>query len=194
MTLRIKSFTLDISFFTFAVVSLFVICNLQARFLYCFVAVIIHELGHMVAMKFCGIHISALKISPFDIRIIQSGRYKASFSQDLFVAFSGPLANILSFFIFYYIDIRFSIVSMLLGIFNLLPASSLDGGQILYLSLYRLIGERARTAVDIVTFIISIPVFIIGLMILLRSKYNFSLLFIGLYMFLGVFIRKDKYL
>ena len=47
---------------------------------------------------------------------------------------------------------------------------------------------------DVVTVVISVPMFIVGLAILFYSKYNFSMLFISLYLILTVFLKEDKYL
>ena len=114
---------------------------------------------------------------------------------DVVISLSGPVTNLLVFGIFLFINPDFAYINLFIGLFNILPASSLDGGQALYLILLSLTdANRASVVIDVITVIISVPLFAAGIYVLLQTRYNFSLLFIGLYLFAGVFIRKDKYL
>ena len=59
---------------------------------------------------------------------------------------------------------------------------------ICFIILYRVL------LIDIITIIIAFPLLLIGILVLLYSKYNFSLLFIALYLVFTLFIRDEKYL
>lgn len=195
IVLRIKGFEIKVSFFALALVSLLVVSNRMTGLLLCFLSVLIHELGHLFAMLLCKCEIYSLQIAVFDIRIIQKSRYGISLYNDLFITLSGPFSNLLFYFLLSGICPELAYINLSLGLFNLLPASSLDGGRALFLILNKPLGaEKSSIVVDIITIIISIPLFAAGFFILLRTRYNFSLLFVGLYLFFGVFIRKDKYL
>jgi stage IV sporulation protein FB len=71
----------------------------------------------------------------------------------------------------------------------------LDGGQLIYILLVkRFTPEISAKILEVITIITALPIFFIGIMVMLNSKYNFSLLFIGIYLILSLFIRDEKYL
>ncbi|MBR1731857.1 MAG: hypothetical protein IJ725_05440, partial [Ruminococcus sp.] len=130
-----------------------------------------------------------------DIKICDNSRHRLDYKGDLFITAAGPAVNILLFLIFYYINSQLALVNLFIGAFNLLPAASLDGGQLLYLFLTRrLTGRISAFIIYIITIIVSIPLFIIGILVLFQSRYNFSLLLISLFLILSLFIKDDKYL
>lgn len=195
MKFHIKSFALYISYPCLALVSLLICGNLFTDYLLCFFAVVLHELCHVLMMKLRGVKICGISISAFDIRIIERGRYSLGFSSDLLVTLSGPFVNILLFLVFCDFSFEFAVINLFLGLYNLLPAAGLDGGQMLFLILSkRFSPAKSAFITDIVTVVISVPMFIVGLAILFYSKYNFSMLFISLYLILTVFLKEDKYL
>lgn len=194
MRLRIKGFDINIRFSAILLASFIVISNYMTGYLLCFISVIIHELGHLAAMRAFGLCIEGISVSAFDIRII-GRRSLVPVVADVVISLSGPVTNLLVFIIFLFINPDFAYINLFIGLFNILPASSLDGGQALYLILLSLTdANRASVVIDVITVIISVPLFAAGIYVLLQTRYNFSLLFIGLYLFAGVFIRKDKYL
>lgn len=194
MRLRIKGFDINIRFSAILLASFIVISNYMTGYLLCFISVIIHELGHLAAMRVFGLCIEGISVSAFDIRII-GRRSLVPVVADVVISLSGPVTNLLVFVIFLFINPDFAYINLFIGLFNILPASSLDGGQALYLILLSLTdANRASVVIDVITVIISVPLFAAGIYVLLQTRYNFSLLFIGLYLFAGVFIRKDKYL
>ncbi len=195
MLLRINSFKFFISFPAVALVSIIVLSSVYTDYLLCLSAVIIHESGHLTTMILTGNIPEGVEIRAFEVKLLKRSRYNTSYLKDILIISSGPLINILISIIFNGINYKFAAINLFLGLFNLLPASNLDGGQLVFLILTGFINfEQASKAVDIITLIISFPVFFIGLIILFNSKYNFSILFIGLYLFLSFFIKKDKYL
>ena len=194
MRLRIKGFDINIRFSAILLASFIVISNYMTGYLLCFISVIIHELGHLATMRAFGLCIEGISVSAFDIRII-GRRSLVPVVADVVISLSGPVTNLLVFGIFLFINPDFAYINLFIGLFNILPASSLDGGQALYLILLSLTdANRASVVIDVITVIISVPLFAAGIYVLLQTRYNFSLLFIGLYLFAGVFIRKDKYL
>ncbi|MGN0489114.1 MAG: site-2 protease family protein [Ruminococcus sp.] len=195
MTLKIKSISIIISFPAIALVTLIIVTNFLTNYLLCFIAIIIHESAHLIAMYICGSKPRAFEISLFDIKIIENNRLTLSFYKDIIITLSGPVINILMYFLFLYIDIPFAYVNLFLGLFNLLPCASLDGGQVIYLILSKRISERlTERIIDILTLITLFPIFVVGIIVLFNSNYNFSLLFLCLYLLLSLFIKKSKYL
>ncbi|MCH5303679.1 MAG: site-2 protease family protein [Ruminococcus sp.] len=195
MRLKINNFVISISFPALAVFSFFVINTNLSRFFLCLVSIVIHETGHLSAMMFLGLNPKGIEIKAFDIKIIENSRYNTSFSKDILITLSGPLFNIFAFLAFISFSKDFAYINLFIGIFNLLPATSLDGGQIVYLVLSKhLSTDKSAKITDIITIITALPLFFFGLLILLNSKYNFSMLFLGIYLFLTLFIRDEKYL
>lgn len=195
MRLKINEFLISVSFPAVALAAFIVVSNRYTGYLLCLISVIIHETGHLSLMIFLGLSPKGLKISLFNIVIILSKRYDVSLFKDVLITISGPLFNLIAFMILYSFYREFALVNLFIGLFNLLPASNLDGGQLLFMLLSgRITYKRAVLTADIITIITALLLFFFGILVLMNSYYNFSLLFIGLYMFLSVFIRKEKYL
>ena len=131
----------------------------------------------------------------FNIKIIERERFSTCFYKDVIITLAGPAFNIICFIILYRVYNNFAFVNLFVGLFNLLPAATLDGGQLIYLFLLkRYNAEFSAKVIDIITIIIAFPLLLIGILVLLYSKYNFSLLFIALYLVFTLFIRDEKYL
>ncbi len=146
-------------------------------------------------MYLFGYNPLGVSIKAFNISILENKRYNSELSKDIIITLAGPLFNIIAFIILLFFYREFALVNLFVGVFNLLPAASLDGGQLIYLLLIkRFTHEITAKILDVITIITALPIFFIGIMVLLNSKYNFSLLFIGIYLILSLFIRDEKYL
>ena len=191
--LRIRRFELCV---TYPALCLFTgLTIIDYNCFYCFLSVVIHEIGHLTAMRLFKTHILGLKISVCDIKIIEQSRRILDYKRDVIITAAGPLVNILLFLSLFSVSFRFACVNLVIGAFNLLPAASLDGGQLIYLFLSKYFSVKTSAlALDVITVFVSIPLFIGGIFILLQTKYNFSLLIISLYLVLSLFIKEDKYL
>lgn len=103
-------------------------------FFYLILASFMHETGHIAACLICGYR-PVLKITLFGICLFNYPDHKI---KKLFVLVSGPAVNgVMAAILFYLMNNSFSVniyvfycVNLLLFIFNLLPVSFLDGGQI----------------------------------------------------------------
>lgn len=195
MRLRINNFLISVSFPAVALIALIVITNSYTAYLLCLTAVIIHELGHLTLMIILGLKPEGLEIRLFNIIIVLNNRYNVPVIKDILITIAGPLFNLIIFAVFIPFLKNFAYINLYIGLFNLLPASNLDGGQLLFLLLNRKYRyDKSVLISDIITIITAVLIFFFGILVLLQSRYNFSLLFIGLYIFLSVFIRKEKYL
>lgn len=195
MKIKLFSVNIYISFIAVALFALIIISNKFTTYLYCFLSILIHEFGHLFAMLLCKCPPDSVEISAFNIKIIHNNRPNLKLSKDIFITLLGPVFNLSACLLFLYLDKSFVYVNLFIGLFNLLPSKSLDGGQLLYLILSRyFLPKYINFIIDILTIITSLPIFFIGTMILILSKYNFSLLFLGVYLIMTVFLREDKYL
>ena len=92
-------------------------------------AVLIHEAGHLLAMAAMGGRLIKLRFGPFGAVISCRG---LGYGAELVCALTGPLFSILAAYCgAKYGYLIFAGMSMLLGLFNLLPLTYLDGGRAL---------------------------------------------------------------
>lgn len=96
-----------------------------------FCACIIHEIGHIMASVICNVKIERIIFNFGGIKMLSEGKI-TGFSKDIFILLCGPAMNFLAAFFYFYMGLYtpFS-VNLILGAFNLLPFSALDGGVIL---------------------------------------------------------------
>ena len=149
-------------------------------------ATTIHELGHICAMIFKGYKPHEIECRAFDIKIVDANRFKTSYKNDIFCLYK--IFGINEFLKPVYENI-------FLGIFNLLPIETLDGGQILYSLLCRRLD--VKVAMDItcmVSFVFLFPIAVAGFYILMLSKYNFSLLTINCYLIVVIVVKRFNFI
>ena len=161
-------------------------------------AYLIHELGHITAMKLKKHQIKEIKVSLFSIDIVDKSRNIVTYENDLFILAFGPLFNfiaafisLLSFYFFHFSTLKIcSCVNFSIGIFNLLPIFSLDGGQIVYIILSKYFSYKfSNKLLIIISILFLFPLSVLAILILLKSRYNFSLLFVCLYLFAALIIK-----
>ena len=202
MKLKIADVPVEISYTLICIAAVCVILNIFEGLVWCALAVIIHESGHLLAMLKCGHAPERIKISAFEIKIFDSKRQSRSEKQNFFIIFSGPAVNFICFIPFYLLYLLgnefvlpFAISNLSVGMFNLLPVLSLDGGQLIFIILRQRVGaDKAEKIVDIITFITIIPLAALGFIVLFESKYNFSLLFVCVYLIVSLLTRGNRYI
>ncbi|MDD5796650.1 MAG: hypothetical protein PUD24_06945 [Oscillospiraceae bacterium] len=202
--MKLKAFGIEIyvSFTVVALFSIFVLFDKSGNLICCFISAFCHETGHIFTMCRFNMKPEKIRISLFDIKILDNNRNLCSYNENLAVVLSGSAANFLLFIIagilFLFIKaeilLRFSAVNLFTGMFNLLPVSNLDGGQALYLLLIRRFSEKTTDRIiDFLTVLLILPTAVIGFIVLFKSKYNFSLLLISVYLLSALILRKSKF-
>ncbi len=141
----------------------------------CLAAVLLHELGHLAALKLLGIRVQKIRLSPCGIEIRRESAY--SLKAELAVNLSGPLTNLLLAAGSARLGwLSFSAVNCALGLFELCPLPSLDGGQALMNLMQRHFplstAERICTRVQWVCF----ALMTIAGLVLLGHGANFTLI------------------
>ena len=202
MKLKIADVPVEISYTLICIAAICIILNIFEGLVWCALAVIIHESGHLLAMLKCGHAPERIKISAFEIKIFDSKRQSRSEKQNFFIIFSGPAVNFICFIPFYLLYLLgnefvlpFAISNLSVGLFNLLPVLSLDGGQLIFIILRQRVGaDKAERIVDIITFITIFPLAALGFIVLFDSKYNFSLLFVCVYLIISLLTRGNRYI
>lgn len=152
-------------------------------------SVLLHELGHLIAAAILKRRISCIKIEPLGARISFCGIL--SYKDEIIIALMGPLVNLFTAALFWQYEI--SKHSLILGIFNLLPGSSLDGGRILtsLLSIYRS-PEVAEYASKTISTVIITIIWIVSVYGLLCLNMGASLFVISCILFINTFDLGQK--
>jgi len=158
----------------------------------------IHEIGHILAIIKYGKKISEIKINAFSIDIEQNYSFNMSNKKELVILLCGPLINLIFFAIFalFYKILNlnilkiFSIQNLIIGILNLMPIYSLDGGQILFIFLRQKFNiYNANMILFIISIIFILPITTLGFLLAIRSSFNFSLLIFIFYL-ISLFLKK----
>ena len=104
-------------------------------------AAALHELGHILCLRRFGAPIRRLRIGVLGAVLETGGTM--SYGRELAAVLAGPLANLLAAVLLGWLGYPVSAgANAVLGAFNLLPVSPLDGGRALYLLLVWLAGPE----------------------------------------------------
>ncbi len=165
------------------------------------VAVLLHEGGHILAARLCGVRLGEMRIDLFGARLGLCGLM--SYRQERLIAAAGPAVNLLSAAAVLISAGRagesglsdillcegsasvFAASSLGLAAINLLPVRSLDGGRILRCTAAPLFGERiADAAVTAGTALCLGALWLFSVYALLRvgemlSLFTFSICLLG---------------
>jgi stage IV sporulation protein FB len=157
--LQIGGIRFKINWLFFVVMILFALVGDLARALTAFMAVFLHELGHVFMARFYGMKVKSVELLPFGGVAVYEGVLEANPKAERAVALAGPCVNFglalgavlltryhilplntALFFITYNVHI---------AIFNLIPALPLDGGRVLRATLSEIFGYRKGTHVTL---------------------------------------------
>ena len=200
MKFKIARTRFEVSYALLCLVAVCIILGVFKSFVWCAAAVVVHECGHLAAMVYCGYFPKRIKIALFSIDIIDGERQSRSVRKNLLIIFFGPFFNFICFLVCFLLYLRgisvvlpFAAANASVGLFNLLPVMSLDGGQLAYLLMSGRLGQdRAEKAVDALTFVFIFPLAALGFWLMLKSK-NVSLLFVSVYLVFSLIFKENRY-
>ena len=181
MSFSLGRFRVYIGYEVAAALAAVLILDREDRFICCFAAAALHELGHLFMMRLFGVRVRGISLRLFDVLIEADS--PRSLMADCFITLGGVMVNLLTAAIAIPFGGFFGFANLAMGCFNLLPVVSLDGGRLLTLALTRRMSPRAADIIlRITSFVFILPVMAAGIFILLRSGYNYSLLMLSLYL------------
>lgn len=170
-------------------ISLFSGYSGNSLLIFCLISTIIHEFGHLIFIcRYMGKPDSII-INPGEVRI-NSDLSEVTYFQDIYITSAGVIFNfitaVFSMVLFNIFKVQFimnfALCNLCLGIINLLPVRSFDGGQLLSSLLLCKLSERTTDVIiNTLTIITFIPLATAGIYILFVTKYNYSLLIIAIY-------------
>lgn len=202
MIFTIYGCKVKISFLLIGMVAGIILLDESKTTIWGLIAALMHEFGHIFAMTLKNNKPQEINFDIFDIKIKDNNRSRSSYGENILILFAGPCMNLslaAIFFLAYFITgIDFLLIPMsenlILGILNILPIESLDGGQILYCLLVKKLGiQKSEKIVCIVSFIFLVPLSILGFTILFKSKYNMSLFVVSCYLMVMIVLKKGKF-
>jgi len=127
ISIRINGVNLTFEFAFFAVAALIFACGKSD--IYAFAAAcLVHELGHIIAVHAFGGRVGEVTFSSTGIRMRTGKSVMLPAICDIVILVAGSFCNLLSFVLVR--TGKFAEFSLILGIFNLMPFSGLDGGCI----------------------------------------------------------------
>lgn len=191
--IRIKYFTFSIDIFIIPFIIVVILSSYTIQYFVTIGFIIAHELGHITTALISGARIYCFKILPIGVTatIDDSGCSKIT---KIFIYLTGPCINIifaLTIYILYAchfisIDLFSGVyINIWLAFFNLLPILPLDGGKIVLEALSDYSGLfRTSKYMNILTILLSLVIIFLGLIILKETRYNTSLILIGIYILL----------
>lgn len=158
-------------------------------------AVILHESAHLLTMILFGSPPKAVQFSALGCQIVLPEKNPLSYGRSALVSLAGPACNLLCFgimMLFSQGNHMFAVASFTLGMFHCLPIEPLDGGLALRAILSGVLdSEKAEKITFFLSLILLFPLSVLGFLILLRTRYNFSLLLLSLYLMLYLVLKRE---
>ena len=146
-------------------------------------AAVCHEMGHYIALRLCGGRLEGLSVSAFGAQMRIRDRNRLSYGREALCVLAGPLVNVtLSWLMsmggkwreeFY----LFAGAQLVLGVFNLLPLTALDGGRLLWIGIAWVTDPfLADKVCRVVTLVLLMALAALGIILWLRHRAGFLLL------------------
>ena len=158
-------------------------------------AIVLHELGHYFMAKAFGYSLSKFSLSPYGVSLSYYGE-ELEERDDIFIALAGPLTNIVSsllclalwwiFPVSYIFLSPFVEVSLVIALFNLLPAYPLDGGRIFVSFCAKFMERKRAIKLTMIFNILFAFFFFIIFIVLCFINFNPTYLLFAVFLILGL--------
>lgn len=158
----------------------------------CLLASLIHEGGHLLAMMAVGVPPQRCTVGAFGLRIDLDNTL-VGYEKNILISLAGPLANgVAAALLFWMSRPDTAMVHLVLAGLNLLPASALDGGELLRCGVCLLGMETlADTVVRFTSALVLLPMATVSLWLFI-NKQNPTLLIVSAYLTALVFFSEKS--
>ncbi len=160
-----------------------------------FVAIVIHEFGHFFTAKKLGYKVSKFSLSPYGVELSYFDQ-NINYRDELCIALAGPLANFASMLLvialwwlfptIYFFTESFVFISLLIALFNLLPAYPLDGGRAFVCMASNFVSSKTAKKITLLSNVFFAVFFFVTFVVCLFINFNPSLLLFSLFLVAGV--------
>lgn len=182
---------------------LFCFAGLLQQVCVAFVSVLIHEVTHVIVARHVGVKVHEIELFPFGGVAKFDRLDEASRLNQFMIFIAGPCISLILAGIIFVIDVGYNHVllkqlfeiNLMLGWFNLIIASPLDGGRIFHILLSGAIGYRQAGKITIfMSKLISIGLLILFVYDFVCLKVvNFSMLCAAMFIFI-IASKESRYL
>ncbi len=196
MKFKLLGTEIYISFLFCAVITIMLLTDKTGYMLPALFAVFMHEIGHLFMMWVVDCAPKRIKLIPASIQITTP--FQKRYRNDILIAASGPIVNIILFLTLYFnflafgnqITLYFALLNLIIALFNLLPVKGLDGGTILYCILAKFKGcEKAALILKIITLVLAALIIVMAITLSLRGKFNISFYIMGIYLLITSLLK-----
>jgi stage IV sporulation protein FB len=154
-------------------------------------AALCHEGGHLLVLSLFHAMPEEVALQPFGVLMREKRGLAPSWVRDCLVSLGGPMMNLLFWAVLRGFWPELAAAQLVLGVFQLLPIVSLDGGRALESLLSRRFsGKELERLGMVISLLFLVPMAVMGFWLLLSSRYNFSLLLVSVYLMLCLVLRK----
>ena len=168
-----------------ALITLMLIYDKSGNAVHGVCAAVFHESGHLITMLLSGDSPQKISVGIYGIRIERHEKTCISYPVEILIALAGPLFNltIAMLMTLFNRDMTVSVrMNIVIALFNLLPLTPLDGGRVLYYVLCSVKNiSFASKITKIITALGIVPLTVIGLLLFINNKQDYSLLLSSLY-------------
>lgn len=198
MTFNVRKVRVKISFFFFAAVCFALVLDTTDTAALALCAAVIHEAGHLMCMLACGERPSEIFLAPFGMSITRLSY--GGCRREIAIALAGPAANLFAAAVLICVMLfckasgllKPAVVNISLAVFNLLPIEPLDCGRAVRYKLMCCMNTvRAEKTVFIIGVAFLVPLSAMGFYVLIKSRYNITLLLASIYLSWMLLKRKE---
>lgn len=184
MTVRLGKIKINISVYFAAVITFALLFIPNGGALTTLLCCILHEAGHILTIAIFNGNIKCITLGAYGMRIEVNQNYKISPKKEIIISLAGPIINFLFAFVGLLIKNKHLIsINLCLGIFNLMPTGTTDGQTALFnLLILHMERQKAKAALKKISTAFLVLFYISGIVVFFKTKYNFSLLVMAIYM------------
>ena len=192
MSFRIGGCKITVSFFFFAVLCICSMADFGYITLYGLLAAFLHEAGHLFSALLFGMKPDSVSVGSAGF-VMHIPKLSTNRRALIITALSGGAVNFILFFLSVSFFKDFAAANLALCILSLLPCDPFDGGIIIRSIMEKYISERKADCIMLVLTLVFLAILVIfGVLVLLKSRYNFSLLTLSMLIFTTICQRTLK--
>lgn len=193
---------LKISVLTVIMFAAGIILHYPVVFYITYSVMILHECAHLAAALCIGLTPDYLIMQPFGLNLRLKNKIISSMADEVILYLSGPLVNaamaVAAVIVYRRVpldEVRlFYISNIMLFVMNMLPAAPLDGGVLIKRFVARKKGIKTASLVSkIMTVILAAILMTLGLYVISKNKYNYSLIIFSVLLIGNIFTQQEKY-